>query len=96
MPFSIKRSLGRTTGGDTKYSEPEEHKCYRVDKAEAITDKYGKQYTSGTQLYVPPDVAIALDTLVVLPDDAKPREIHDLRGYFDGNTGTKSITTIYL
>lgn len=97
FPFTYRRITGKTAAGDKKYTEPTEAMCYRVDNTETITDKFGEEYVSHSQLYVPKSVSITVDDLVTLPSEkAKDKEIHKIAGFYDGNEHDLSIQVIYL
>lgn len=99
FPFTFRRIEGKTAAGDKKFSAATEALCYRADNIEVITDKYGEEYVSRSQLYVPKDVEISVDDLVTLNmagDKLMDKEIHKISGYFDGNEGQLSIQVIYL
>lgn len=93
---SIKKPGKRKASGDVEYSDPVAYNCYRADQVLVITDKTGKEYVSGTQIYFPPEVPIAEEDMIVLPVDSKPREVRKIGGFLDGNTGETSIRVVYL
>ena len=93
---SIRKSGTRKASGDVTPGKTATYSCYRADQIQVITDKTGKEYVSGTQIYLPPEVLVTLDDMITLPTDSKPREIRKIGGYLDGNTGDASINVVYL
>lgn len=99
FPFTYRRIEGKTAAGDKKFSEAIESLCYRVDAVEVITDKYGEEYVSRSQLYVPGDLEITVDDLVTLEmlgEKLIDKEIRKISGFFDGNEGSQSVQVVYL
>lgn len=96
FPVNVHKCSGYTASGDREYSEPVAYKGYRVDEMRVITDKNGDSYTSFAHVYFPPDVPMGIDDCLSFPDDETPREVRKLGGFFDGNTGARSIWVVYL
>lgn len=97
--FTVRSLSGTDAGGDPKYSEPITYKGYRVDDTEVIVDKYGKEYVSGTKIYVAKETVIKEDYLVSMSaptGNTVEQEIHKLGGFYDGNTGLLDIQVLYL
>lgn len=82
--------------GDVSYANKVAYSCYRADVIEVITDKIGEEYVSGTQVYLPPNIALTVDDMLSFPTDLQPREIRKIGGFYDGNTGLLDIRVAYL
>lgn len=96
IPVSIRKAGTRNAAGDITYSSPVEYMCYMADELHKIVDKTGKEYVSGTQIYLPADVPVELSDQVILRNTDAPRDIRKIGGYFDGGTGKLSISVVYL
>lgn len=96
FPVFIHKCLGTNAAGDKEYEAPVAFNGYRVDEVRDITDKLGINYVSYSHVYFPPEVPIGVDDCLSFPDDERPREVRKLGGFFDGNTGMRSIWVVYL
>lgn len=95
FPFTLLHKTGQALNGDVTYAPPVSYNGFRVDTVEKITDKYGKEYASKSQLYIPGDLPVCdVDMLIV--DGTKKQEIHKIGVFYDGNEQSKSIQVIYL
>lgn len=97
FPVYVHKKTGFSAGGDYLHAAPIEYKCYRVDSMQTITDKFGKEYISNTQVYLPSDYSdVTVEDLISFPDLLDKREIRKIGGFFDGETGTISVAIVYL
>lgn len=95
FPFTLLTKTGQALNGDATYAPPKFYNCYRVDTTEIITDKYGKEYASKSQLYIPSTITVNDIDMIIL-DGTKKQEIHKLAVFYDGTTKEKSAQVIYL
>lgn len=95
FPVHVYKKGEMTAGGDIELLDPVEYNCYRVDKVKVITDKTGKEYTSMSHFYLPPDTDITEDDIVSF-DQIKKIDIRGLNSFYDGTTGQESIKVVYL
>lgn len=92
---SVSKAGVKKASGDQEFGTPVVYSCYIADQITVITDKLGKEYVSGTQIYFPPTVPVTEADRILLAD-AKPREVRKIGGFYDGNTGALSIRVVYL
>jgi len=95
FPVAIYAYAGHTASGDVKYAKPMTTYGYIVDKEKCITDKYGKEYISMSQVYFPPTVAVT-DKDKIAIDASAPCEIHRINRFRDGTEKAVSILVVYL
>lgn len=96
FPIYVYNNNSMSLSGDIQLDPKETYYGYRVDEAEQIVDKSGKEYLSATKVYFPPCVEITADDKIAFTTTETPREIRKVGGFYDGNTGTIDIKVVYL
>ena len=51
-PVGVSKAGARKASGDQEFTSPVTYMCYRADEVVVVTDKTGKEYVSGTQLFL--------------------------------------------
>lgn len=92
--ISVVKFDAPTLSGDRELDQTIQVECYPVDGMLLITDKYGKEYVSTTQLYIPSEYAIDENDMILY--NGNTYEIRKLTGYYDATLAKESIKVIYL
>lgn len=97
FPFLLIPYKGKDLAGDEQYGKAINAKCYRVDDIKEIRDVHNDSYWSSQQLYCQEGLKVSIKDMVAFPEDPDTKyEIRKIGAYYDGNTGGKSITVLYL
>lgn len=95
FPVTIYKAGGTTVAGDISYVASYV-KGYLVEETRNMVDDNGAEFVSYASVYLLPETVVAAGDSIALRNDTVKRRIKKVGGYFDGNTGRKSITVVYL
>ena len=94
-PVIIKPFLRTNAYADKEYGDPVDILAYVVGGAEVINDASGNAVVSTTQVYIDPEIYMVnpQDRLIV---DGAEKDIISVTNWHDGNTGTITVSLVYL
>lgn len=92
--LNVKKVTGKTGAGERTYSSPIEILCYPSGDVVPLTLDNNETYVSTIQYYIPGEYAIELGDLFEV--NGSYRAPKKLTVYYDGNTGERDISVVYL